>query len=421
MSMQTLLPRLKNNLLHSGFLHTFAANFLTNMLAFGSVLVVAYFLTPADIADIRLMQAYTIIGITLASLGYTTGLLKACAESDDKALEEAYLKRVTRHTLLAALAYCAVLLALVEGGVIALSSANLHTYLPPMLLTIPMAVLIENIRNFLLAKKAFKAAANAQINVRILTFFIVIGASWAFGLAGFVAATLLAYAFGAARFLRESGLGFIRRPRVDFPDYFVRFSLFAMFGNLFVIIASYGDMFLLDATSIDRDLLGAYALASVLLGGLMVVTASVQTILLPDMLKNQSNRAWLRAHFIEKQLKLGAVSVVLALLGWAGVAVFFPLVYGADYALTPALFGGMCVQYVLVSCGTLGGSVMMGLGRTSVNTAVAGIALLAGFVFAYLVMPAYGIWGMVYGKILYGALICLLTNIIVFASLRRQS
>jgi O-antigen/teichoic acid export membrane protein len=413
-----MFTQLKDKLLHSGFLHTFAANFLTNMLAFGSVLIVAYFLSPADIADIRLMQAYTIIGITLASLGYTTGLLKACAESDDKQLEEGYLKHVSKHTFIASIVYIIILLGLVYSGMLTLTSENIKTYLPYMLLTIPLAVVIENIRNFLIAKKAFKAAANAQINVRILTFFIIIAASYFYGLSGFVAATIFAYAFGLLRFGREVGTTFLRRPSAPFPTYFVKFSLFATMGNLFVIISSYGDMFVLDMNITDRSLLGAYALASVLLGGIMVVTSSVQTILLPDMLKNQSNRAWLRAHFVKKQLQLAGISVVLAAIASVMVAMFFPLVYGQDYALTPTLFAGLCINYIFVSCGTLGGSVMMGLGKTSVNTAIAGIALLFGFVFAYLAIPTYGIWGMVYGKILYALIICFATNAIVLHRLK---
>ena len=415
-----LANTLRNKLLSSGFLHTFAANFLTNMLAFGSVLVVAYFLTPADVADIRIMQAYAIIGTTLASLGYTTGLLKACAEGDDKAAEEGYLKRATGHTFVTSLAYIALLLGLTQTGIIALSTDTLKTYLPYMLLMVPLSVVIENMRNFLIAKKAFKEAANAQINVRILTFFMVVGATYVWGISGFVLATVAAYGFGVLRFVKEVGTGFLRRVAIPFPSYFVSFSLFAMLGNLFVIISNYGDMFMLDMNIADRSTLGAYALASVLLGGMMVVTTSVQTILLPDMIKNQKDLVWMRKHFVDKQLKLTGMSVALAVIAVMGVSIAFPLVYGDDYALTPLLFAGLCINYVLVSAGTLGGSVLIGQGKTHINTKVAGVALLAGFVFAYLAIATCGIWGMVYGKILYALIICMATNALVLKTLKQQ-
>jgi len=128
----------------------------------------------------------------------------------------------------------------------------------------------------------------------------------------------------------------------------------------------------------------------------------------------------MRKHFVDKQLKLTGMSVALAVIAVMGVSIAFPLVYGDDYALTPLLFAGLCINYVLVSAGTLGGSVLIGQGKTHINTKVAGVALLAGFVFAYLAIATCGIWGMVYGKILYALIICMATNALVLKTLKQQ-
>lgn len=404
--------------LPTGMSATFLANFLTSGLASLGLLVVALILTPAEIADVRVFQAIIVIGMTVAGLGYTTGLLKACAEAATVELRASYLNKVSRQTLFSSLVYASLLVGGGALGVSGIDRTEIGSVLPLMVICVPLAVVVENFRNALYAERRFGDAARVQIGVRIISFAAIVLATYWLGFSGFVIGTVASYAAGALWFVREIGVSFYRANPVAFPNYFVRFSLFAMLGNLFVILASYGDMILLYSMNDDRDVLGAYALAAACLGGLMVVTTSFQTVLLPDMIDLRKGRDWMRATFLSQQIRLAALSLVAAVLASLAVAVLFPAIYGNSYRLVPPLFAGLCVSYVLISFGTLAGSVLMGLGRTSTNTLVAGVAILVGYGVALWSIQMNGVWGMVAGKIAYGLVICLLGNFLVWRNLK---
>jgi O-antigen/teichoic acid export membrane protein len=399
---------------------TFLASFLTSGLASISLLVVALILTPTDVADVRVLQAIIAIGLVISGMGYTTGLLKVCAESSSPTVRESYLRKVGRHTTIASLMYLPLVLL---GASIGALGARYEEIRPALLLAlacVPLAVATENFRNFLYAERRFGDAARAQIAVRLASFVATIAATKFFGLNGFLLGTLASHFLGAAMFSREITNSYRRAAPINFPSYFARFSSFAMLGNLFVILANYGDMILLSMMSSDRNALGAYALASACLGGLMIVTTSFQTVLLPDMIDMRKGKNWLRANFVHQQLRLGVLSLVAAALASGIVAILFPALYRSSFQMTPSLFFGLCISYFLVSLGTLAGTVFMGLGRTSVNTLVAGIALLAAFFIAFWAIRENGVWGMVAGKITYGLTICLLGNFLVWRELKSE-
>lgn len=405
-------------MLRKAFLSTFAANFATNLLASGSVLILAVFLEAPDIADIRSLQAYIVIGITIASLGFTTGILKYCSLSREEINNEHLLKQTVVLTLGASLGYfliaSAIAAILPSNG----SNSKLPALLPIALISVPLGVAIELFRNFLYAQNRFEAAASAQIFVRLWTFAITIALAYMYGLFGYAVGTAASFLFGAIRFAKEVSFSFPKVKEIDLPAGFVKFSAFAMLGNLFVIAGNYGDILLLDSMNIERSILGAYALASALAGGIMVITTSVQTVISPDMIRGTSSPHYLRRTFIRNQLRLAILSIGVAILSIGFVALVFPKIYSDKYLLTPMLFAGLCANYVLVSCGTLGGSILIGYGKTSVNTMIAGAALFAGFFSGYIFISKLDVWGMVWAKLIYGLVFVLLSNMFALKCLK---
>lgn len=408
-------------MLKGAFFTTFVANFATNLLASGSVLILAIFLQESDIADIRTLQAYVIIGITIASLGFTTGILKYCSLSRETVENENLLRKTLVLTLGAALAYALVASTIVRVFPLDTENTQLSALLPIALISVPLGVVIELFRNFLYAKNQFEAAASAQIFVRLWTFVITIGLAYVYGFLGYVIGTVASFLFGVIRFSKEVSIPLRNRGKTDLPAGFMRFSAFAMLGNLFVIVGSYGDILLLDSMNVERDILGAYALSSALAGGIMVITTSIQTVILPDMIRGTLSPNQLRHTFIRNQCRLAILSVGVALFSMGFVALVFPLVYGDKYALTPMLFAGLCANYVLVSCGTLGGSILIGYGKTSENTLIAGIALFIGFLSGYILISHIGVWGMVWAKLIYGIVFVVLSNAFALMCFKRSA
>ncbi len=397
---------------------TLFANVFANGLATIGILVLAYILSPSDMANIRVMQAYVIIGVCVGSLGFSTGVLKYCVENLGDKQELGLLDRVVRINFWSALAYVAVISLLALPGMMIPLGDLQYYYFAVVLLCTPLMVYSENIRNYMIAKAQFSLAANGLVVTRVLAFAIPVGCTYLWHFPGYVGATLVAAVGSAIWYFRSLDRRSIGNSHHALPDNFIRFSSYAMLGNLIVIFAAYGDMLMLNAMVSDRAQLGAYALASVMQSGLMLLTNSVQTILLPGMIRMHAAKQELRRYLIHKQLILAVASIAAALA--ACVVVFYGvlLIYGQQYQLVPKIFAGLCLSYVLVSCGTLSGSVLLGAGGTSINTAVAGASIVVGFLFAYFTIDAYGIFGMMLGKIVYGLVFCVLSNAFAFRALR---
>ena len=68
------------NVYNKGFFHFLSARFLIRIFGFGSQLFVAWWLTPEDLGDIKILQVYMSILIVLAGFGFNISTLKLCAE-----------------------------------------------------------------------------------------------------------------------------------------------------------------------------------------------------------------------------------------------------------------------------------------------------------------------------------------------------
>lgn len=72
--------QLLRDILNKGFFHLLSANFIIGFLGFGSQLLVAKFLTPVELGQIRTMQSFIGVATILAGFGFNTAVLKLCSE-----------------------------------------------------------------------------------------------------------------------------------------------------------------------------------------------------------------------------------------------------------------------------------------------------------------------------------------------------
>jgi len=69
-----------------GFFHLVSANLIIGFLGFGSQLLVAKYLTPVELGQIKTIQAFINVATIIASFGFGISVLKLCSEK--KSLEE---------------------------------------------------------------------------------------------------------------------------------------------------------------------------------------------------------------------------------------------------------------------------------------------------------------------------------------------
>ena len=81
--MITTFWNLLNEALSKGLLHMFSANYLTQILAFGSLIFVSKVLTPEELGAVKIIQGYIAVCTIFALLGRHTAIIKFCAETKD--------------------------------------------------------------------------------------------------------------------------------------------------------------------------------------------------------------------------------------------------------------------------------------------------------------------------------------------------
>jgi O-antigen/teichoic acid export membrane protein len=88
-----------------------------------------------------------------------------------------------------------------------------------------------------------------------------------------------------------------------------------------------------------------------------------------------------------------------------------PWVYGSNYANVPDLLFGLLAAYILNSSCSITSLVIWARGRAHINATATGLGVSIALLTGYLLVPAYGIWGMIYGKIIGSSIIFLLITI----------
>lgn len=74
------INKIIGNIREKGFSHHLSANVIIVFLAFGSQLLVAKFLTPSELGQIKAIQSFIGVCPILAGFGFNTAVLKLCSE-----------------------------------------------------------------------------------------------------------------------------------------------------------------------------------------------------------------------------------------------------------------------------------------------------------------------------------------------------
>ena len=79
--------------LSKGLIHMFSANYLTQILAFGSLIFVSKVLSPEELGAVKIIQGYVAVCTTFALLGRPTAIIKFCAETKNVSQRNNILKQ----------------------------------------------------------------------------------------------------------------------------------------------------------------------------------------------------------------------------------------------------------------------------------------------------------------------------------------
>lgn len=401
-----------------GFFHLLSANFLYQFLGFGILLIVAKFLTPAELGEIRILQAYIAVFTIFAAFGISTAVLKTCSEHRPDIEREAILKSGLRRALLTTVLSMFILSVLALSGVL-ISTRHLALWLIVYSLVIPFSVSTEILFSYLQALKKIKQLARVNALFRAQAFVIIIACTYVWGFKGFIFATIAGYMLGLIPIFVTTGISFFRRQPASLTDAFKHLALFSMLSNGIGMIGKFGDMFILDHLMPDRELIGYYALASLFMFGAIQVTATVQSISTPYLSERAYELAWFKAKVRSTQVRVGLLSIAVSLLIIGLAYILIKLFYGEPYLSTLEYLPILLLKYIVWSWYAVFAVALLGLGNMKYNFITVSVVTPLSILSAYLLFQVYGIIGVAFGQVI-GSVAGLVLTRVFYRKIIRQ-
>ncbi len=381
-----------------GFFALLSANFLTQFLSFGTTLLVAKFLSPAELGDIRILQAYSLLFVIIGGFGYNTATLKFCSELNDERWKQGLLTLAVRRSVVSSLLVLAIVGLLAASGKLT-RSPELGRWLVFYGATIPLAVFTQLLMSYLQALKRISEMARLQAMLRIQSFLVIVASTWAWGFAGFVISTLVSSGLGLLPLVWQVGRGAWNVCPASLPRGFDRMAFFSMLGNGVVALGSFGQFYLLDHLWQDRQEIGYYSLATIFLLAASQVTFTVQTIATPYLSERSSDPRWFVRTLIRVQLQMAVVAIGIAAAVLMGAWFLVRVFYGPAYMISLTYLVILLVKYVLWSCGALVGVAMLALGKVHLNFLIAAIATSIGLGLSYGMLQRFGLIGLAWAQV----------------------
>jgi len=383
-----------------GFFHLLSANFLTQFLGFGTSILLAKFLTPSEIGEVRIIQTYSAIFIIFGGFGFGSALLKFCSSRNAPEQNQFLFNFSLAGSLVASAVSVGALVTLSHLGLIS-ASENVTRWMIPYSSVIVFSVLTTLIFNYLQSLKKIKEMSKSQSLLKLLSFILIVGATYAFGFPGFIWSTVAAYLIGLASLWQWLGLR-VQLTAAHFerlPPGFMWTAGISFSGNAIAIIGLYTDMFMLDHLVSNRAEIGHYALANLFMIAAMQVTGTIQSITTPYFTENSTDLKWIKRQLWQLQgrsifISL-AVSMGVFLLAWLTVKYFLGLAYDPMLVFLPILL----IRYMLHAATSLFGVAMFAQGRIGLNVTIATISTSTGLILSYWFIQSFGTVGAAWAQV----------------------
>jgi O-antigen/teichoic acid export membrane protein len=381
-----------------GLFSLLSANFLTQFLGFGTALLVAKFLTPVELGEIKILQNYANLFGIIAAFGLNTAILKFCAENREEQEKEFILRFSVMSSLVTTLVALLLLATLALTGVI-ISSQYLAFWLLIYAITIPFSTLTGFFMVYLQALKKINEMAKAQAIIRVQFFIVIVVSTWLWGFKGFIFATIFAYFAGLIPLLKQVGLNFLVAVRGKVPVGFANIVVFSALGGGVSALSQYGDIFILDHFGTDRANIGYYSLALTFTLAASQITGTVQSIVTPYFSEHSQDETWTRSQMMRNQVRMSALSLGVASimygLAWVLVQVFF----GQAYQSTLTYLAILLVKYVVWSSYSIIGGAFVGLGLIRYGFVLAILTTPITLFLSYKMLEIYGVVGVAWAQV----------------------
>ena len=382
----------------TGAVHFFSAQIFSQVLSFGSSILVVKFLTPAELAESRIIQTYAGYIVMLGGMGFGASILTVFPKERDEATKAAWLRALAGFAIAATsvLAMGAAVISF-NGGL--MSNAKTAYWFRWFLLGTLANVLASLLTAFYQAGKQVKKLSGIQSVVRFFNVFLIVGAAWTAGFAGYIiAATASAWVYALSLY-KATKWESIRLTVPQLPKVVWSTGLLAMGGNLLYSMSRSLDIVIMDRLVTDRALMGSFALASSFMMFPQFLISAVQTVGVPYFAARFREPQWLLKTTIKAQAVALLLSFVIAALFYLGCLALVHWFYGPSYAPTARLIVPMLGAFCLNSTFNVLSMALFAIDMVRINVLVAVIMFPISVAMSYGCIRQFGVAGAVWAQL----------------------
>jgi O-antigen/teichoic acid export membrane protein len=378
-----------------GFFHLLSANVLIGFLGFGSQLLVAKFLSPVELGQIKIMQSFMGVATIFAGFGFNSAVLKLCSEDRS----EGDRSRIFNNNLYFSIVPLLIVLILLFISVkLSLLSPDktVNKWLPFYMLIIPASIYTSLIITYLQAIKKIKLMATLQILIRVSGFIVIVVTTYFFGFAGFILSTICVGYIALLPLFNTIKENINIQSVAQNPNIFslsFYYAKWSVSANAVSSMGKYMDIFMLNYLLKDREGIGYYSLATIFILGLEYITSTVQSISTPYFSEKSVNKKeFLRILWKYEKLMILLASSV-ATFAFIIVPPFIRIVYGSNYEIAGTCFRILTLKYFFWSCYALIGVAIFGLGKVLYNFIADLVFVLISLLLSYFLVTSQGVIG----------------------------
>ena len=397
-----------------GLPHVMVANTAQQAAAFLGVLLIAKLLPPDEFALVRIALAYIAIATVLAAGGITTPILRYCADVALSHLERRSLLAFgIRRVLVISVVVTLIALGLVLAWPMNALQSNIYA---AYALQLPGLALASLLLVYLQAIQKFKVLAYYQVAIRVMTMALSVGATYFYGLTGFLVATLITAYMVCIPLLALSNPRFRAPAPLSVPADFSRLAYYSMFGTVVTALGQYADVIMLDLVGIEKEMIAVYSLATIFFFAALAVGGGVQSVATPMFTALINDPKLFKKQLLRWSLLLSAaaipVAVALVLLAKAIETWFL----GSNYAGLSGLLAILMLKFFLWSTFAVGGAALVGVGAIRQGAWIATLTAILSVAIGLPLCEQYGVYGAAWAQVLVG----LVSAVLVLSVIRHE-
>lgn len=405
--------------LSKGLIHMFSANYLTQILAFGSLIFVSKVLSPEELGAVKIIQGYVAVCTTFALLGRPTAIIKFCAETKNVSQRNNILKQSMISSFFASIVI-----------ILFVNMMNLYGWLSQdnivrgWILWYSLAILLSAIYSlcitYMQACKEFKRMATIQSAVKLTSVLVVIAATSLYGLTGYIIAVLVALLLSLLPLAQQIGISFLTQKPFPLPKGFLFLANIGILSSAIGTIGLYVDMFFLDHFVDDRVSVGFYALATILIMAGTQFVGTVQGFLTPFFAERSHDGRWLWAATKRYQIYLSFAALALCCGIYLMGKILVQFYYGVSYEAMLLFLAILLGRFLLQSGYAIFGIALLSINKEQYNCGVSAANLMIRCILSYVLLSSYGIVGLAIAQVLTEVIVVTLEYVVTYHVFRQH-